>query len=332
MHPAAKQTEDQEERRERALQARVLTVGIAQPLPLEVEPPHADLRAERCLTVGDRRLGVLAAIEVVLEGIVGPLGKSAGEFEAIAAGGRLAFVDRREVGGANGLRGERTPTEDERADGGENEPPAQQCGGLANEHRDADRGDGEHARHVIRVAKAGDEGEQDEDPVGLASLGLVTPADGEPGGDREARERDGVDLLVHDRLRPDGEGRRTDECGERAADDALPALLEPADEHALGDEEPHPCAHGARDRREEIDPHRDGRCDREDREDAPDEDEERIARGMRQAERIRRRDVLARVPHRRLGRERDEEEEEGHPRRDGGGEIGRAVVEVGGHL
>ena len=51
------------------------------------------------------------------------------------------------------------------------------------------------------------------------------------------------------------------------------------------------------------------RRDRQDREDASEQDEERIARRMRKAERVRGGDVLARVPHRRGRREREQVEQ-----------------------
>ena len=58
------------------------------------------------------------------------------------------------------------------------------------------------------------------------------------------------------------------------------------------------------------------RRDRQNREHAADDDEERIARRVRQAERVRRGDVLARVPHRGGRRERDEVEHQRRERHD----------------
>src|SRR4030095_197919 len=68
---AAEDAQDQEERREDGLERLLLQVGVAQPLPLEVQPPHPDLRGDRCLAFGNRRLAVLLAVEVVLEGFPG---------------------------------------------------------------------------------------------------------------------------------------------------------------------------------------------------------------------------------------------------------------------
>src|SRR5690606_41224854 len=57
-----------------------------------------------------------------------------------------------------------------------------------------------------------------------------------------------------------------------------------------------------------------------------------IARRMRQAQGIRGGDVLARVPHRGLWRERDEVEQERRTRRDGSGVVRRAIIEGGAHI
>src|SRR4029078_13528666 len=101
VHPAAEQSEDEEGRGEEGLREWMLTMRVAQPLPLEVHPPHADVLAKRCLTIAQLRLAVLAAIEVVVEGVERALGEGARHLELRAARRRFAFVDRREIRGAN---------------------------------------------------------------------------------------------------------------------------------------------------------------------------------------------------------------------------------------
>ena len=71
-------------------------VRIAEPLPLEVEPPHAELPDERRLPVGERGLRVLHAV----------VDERLSERERLPGGG-LALVDRREMRGADRLREER---------------------------------------------------------------------------------------------------------------------------------------------------------------------------------------------------------------------------------
>src|SRR5688572_5462378 len=68
MDVAAEEAEHEEERGEDGLHGLVLQVSVAHPLPAEVEPPHPDLRGDGRLTFRDRRLAVLLAVEVVLEG------------------------------------------------------------------------------------------------------------------------------------------------------------------------------------------------------------------------------------------------------------------------
>lgn len=182
--------------------------------------------------------------------------------------------------GADRLRRERRGAEDRGADHREEKPPAQEDRRAPDEDRDAKGGDREHPGHVIRVAEAAEVGDEDEEAIRLGGVRLVAPAHHEPGTDREPGEGDGVDLLVHHRVAPDGERGGTDQHGERAADDPLPPLGEPPDEDAFGDQEPHPGAHGARERGEEVHAHRDVRGDREDRRHAADEHEERIPRRM----------------------------------------------------
>src|SRR5258708_6010468 len=125
--PSAEEAQYEEERAEDVLQARLVAVGVAQPLPLEVEPPHRDLPGdERRLSLRDRRLAVLAAIEVVHERVVRVLREGARPPDSISAAGGLALVDRGVVGGADRLRRERRDSESQRQDAGEDQLPAQQ--------------------------------------------------------------------------------------------------------------------------------------------------------------------------------------------------------------
>src|SRR5437870_47357 len=123
MDPPAEHAEDEERRREERLHEFVLAVRVADPLPLEVHPPHPDLLDERRLPLAQIGFAVLAAIEVVLEGVERAFRERARELELGAARGRLAFVDAGEVRGADGLRRERRETEHDRADAREQQLP-----------------------------------------------------------------------------------------------------------------------------------------------------------------------------------------------------------------
>src|SRR5690242_4742949 len=113
----------------------MFAVSVAQPLPLEVEPPHADLFAERRLAIAQLRLAVLSAIEVVVESVERALGEGARDGELRATGRRLAFIDRREVRRADGLRGERRESEHDRGYAREEQVPAEERPRTPHEDR-----------------------------------------------------------------------------------------------------------------------------------------------------------------------------------------------------
>ena len=246
----ADEPEHEEGRGEQRLGERARSVGVAHPLPLEVQPPHPDLLAES--TPAGRssvRLAVLAAVEVVHERVVAspsracttaracvrqPVGSpslTAGKYAA-----RIGCV-------ANGL----SPDE-RRGDAREHEPRAQH-------RRAADRTSTasasaparQHARHVVGVAEAAEIRDQNEPPVGERARRVARPTHGEPRHDRDARERNRVDLLVHDRLVPHRERGRADHRASRGADDPRRARAKPTAQDVLGDQEP--AARGSRARR-----------------------------------------------------------------------------------
>ena len=142
--------------------------------------------------------------------------------------------------------------------------------------------------------------------VGRRPVGLGRPPHGEPRHERDARERDGVHLFVHDRLVPHRERRRAD----HAPPSTPPTIRSQRDGSQLAQdvlgrpETTRPAATALDTRGEHVDARRDGRRDRQQREHTADDDEERIARRMRQPERVGRGDVFARVPHRRRRRHR----------------------------
>src|SRR5205085_9962378 len=98
MDPAAKKSEAEEKESEDELQSLHYLVRIAQPLPLEVQPPHAHLVGVRCTTLDF--LTVLDAVDVVHQPLLGEFAESAAGFDVRFTRGRRAFIDRGEIGGS----------------------------------------------------------------------------------------------------------------------------------------------------------------------------------------------------------------------------------------
>ena len=182
---------------------------------------------------------------------------------------------------------------------------------------------------MVGVAEAQQVRHEHEQTVSHRAFWIITPAHGEPADDRQAHQRHRVHFFVHDRLIPHRERGGTNQGGQCTAGDALPTTRHPLDEHAFGNQEPQPGRHRARQRRQHIDPHGDGRGDRQDREDASDQHEERIARRMRNTEDVRGRDILAGVPHGRRRGQRDEVQEKHDEAGESGGQVRRAVIKLG---
>src|SRR5688500_19642843 len=149
MDVATEEPEDQEERGEDRLECLLLEIGIAQPLPLEIQPPHPDLRSDRCLTLRRRRLPVLLAVEVVLEGFPGLLAERAIPVEFSAAARWFAFINGREIRRANGLGRERREAQHQRTGADEQQPPPKQCLRAPDEYRDRNRRSRDEASHVV---------------------------------------------------------------------------------------------------------------------------------------------------------------------------------------
>src|SRR5438552_7769062 len=180
MHPTTEQSKDEKEAAEHALRYLTVQLRIAEPLPLEVEPPHVDLRRERRLSIAQVGLAVLAAIEVVHERVVRALGERTREMQPVATGCWFPFVQWRIPRGPNRLDGERRDAEEQRANACQYQAPPDQRARPTYQYRDRGRGRGEHAAHVVRVAQAEDIGDEHENAVSLASIGLVGPPNHQP--------------------------------------------------------------------------------------------------------------------------------------------------------
>ena len=329
--PAAEQAEHEERRGEQRLGERMVAVRVADPLPLEVQPPHPDLLGERRLSVAQVGLAVLAAVEVVLERVVRPLRERARELELRAARRRFALVDRREVRGANRLRRERREAEHHARRGTRARSFHRKIvRGRRMSTAMPDRGSGEHARHVVRVAEPAEVRDEHEDPVGLATVRVVGPANHQPRDHGDADERDRVDLLVHDRLIPDGERRRADErrrARRRAPAASAPGTSRPGSRSVMRNHMPADTALqiAARMLMRTATVVAIGRIENT----RPMMTKSGLPGGWGSPKRVRRRDVLARVPHRRGRRQGDQVQHECAERDAEGGSVRRAVVELG---
>ena len=165
----------------------------------------------------------------------------AADVRARRAAGRLAFVDR--AGSARrGSAASRTASCRERAR--QRRRATASSGGASAQRRTSTAtptaGAARNPGHVVGVAESEQICDEDEDAIGLAAVAARrTSAPMSQATIAKTDERDGVHLLVHDRLVPDRERGGAD-AAPRATppSDSLPALREPADEHALGDQEP----------------------------------------------------------------------------------------------
>ena len=105
MHVSAEQPKGEEDKGHHELRALHRSVRIAQPLPLEVQPPHSHLR--RIIGPALELLSVLLAVDVGHQPVLRELGEGAARLELVLARGRRTFVDSREVRRAHRLVDER---------------------------------------------------------------------------------------------------------------------------------------------------------------------------------------------------------------------------------
>ncbi len=228
---------------------------------------------------------------------------------------------------ANRLVDEHGEAEGQRRDALQDEPPVENHGRPPSQDRDASRGSHQEPRWMVRVAESHEVGAQDDQAVSLGAVRVVAPPHDEPRYDGEEQERDRVHLLIHDRLVPYRECSRPDQNGNQCSNDPLPALAEPAYEHALRDEEPRARGQRAAQGCQNVDPHcRPGRYWQQ-REHAAQEHKKRIPRRVRNPEHICRGDVLAGVPHCGRRGQREEIEYEDEQCCDARGEVRGAVIE-----
>jgi hypothetical protein len=172
----------------------------------------------------ERWLPVLLALEVVLEALPGRRAQGAIEAQLGCARRDLTFVDRREVRSPDRLRGERRHAERHRPGAGEHQPPASQHRWPLEDDREHEGRRGDHADHVVRVAETEQVRGEEELAIGARRVRIVEPPQREPGDDRDAEERERVDLLADYRLIPDGESGGAEQRRKRSGDELLPAL------------------------------------------------------------------------------------------------------------
>ena len=214
---------------------------------------------------------------------------------------------------ANGHEGERRHTEHQYNGRADQQLPAQQCLGSAQQQEQTERRYGEKSRRVIGVAEPAQVRDQQQEAVGAPRLRRrVMPAEGGPTGGGEPEHREGVHLLVDDTLVPDRERGRPDPCtGDRDDQTRCTGQL-PAGQRPMRDQKPERGGNRARGSGQKVDARgesqREGnRCER-----VRYQHEHRIARGMRDAKRLRRGDVLAGVPHCGARRQREHIQHKNH--------------------
>ncbi len=141
--------------------------------------------------------------------------------------------------------------------------------------------------------------------------GLIVPAHDEPQHQRDREQRQRVDLLVHHRLVPHGERRGCDERPRHRGEAARQPRGNPRAHPALAHQEPAPGRDRARDGRQQIDPHRVSRRERQQTPDVGDQYEQWVAGRMRDAEYVGGGDVFRGVPELRGRRQRQHVQDEG---------------------
>ncbi len=210
---------------------------------------------------------------------------------------------------------------------GHEKPRAQQHPGIGTQDVHDDRGRYQEAHQMVGRRQREQVHDQNELVVAPRGRGLVGPSHGQPQHQRDRQHTQRVDLLVHDRLIPHGEGRASHERP-RGRRDAPPP---PGSHHGLQpplrDQEPDAGSHRAGRRRQQIDPPGVVAGEREQAPDVRQDDEERIAGRMGDSEGVGGRDVLRGVPELRGRRKGDEVQDQGahgHAARPQIGSVSRA--------
>ena len=174
-------------------------------------------------------------------------------------------------------------------------------------------------------------GDQHQPAVAVRAGLVVAPAHHQPHHQRDREERDGVHLLVHDRLVPHRPRRRAHQHAAERRAVAGPAVGYDRPEPSLRHQEPERRRARAGHRREQVDPHRVRLHQRHEAEDVRQQHEQRVARRVGNAQHLGRGDVLRRVPERRRRRQREHVDHEDESERGQRPEVGRAFLRGVGH-
>ena len=202
---------------------------------------------------------------------------------------------------------------------------------VGPEDVDRQRGQREKPHQVVGGGEGQHVGDEHEPAVAVRAGLIVAPADHQVHHHGDGEERDGVHLLVHDRLVPDRpQGGARQRTAERGAV-ARPAMRHDPPEPLLGHQEPERGSAGAGRGGEQVDPRGILRGQRQQAEGVRQDHEERVARRVRNPEHPGRGDVFGGVPEggrRRQGNDVDQEHDgERHERP----EVGRPLLRRVGH-
>ncbi len=163
MYVTAQQSQAEEQEGEHELKPLHCLVRIAQPLPLEVEPPHSYLRGIRRAAL--QLLPVLLAVDVGHQPVLRERGEGAARLELRLARCRCALVDAREIRGAHRLVDEGRETDNESAEAGKDELPAKDSAPASHEHGHAGRGKRKESSRMVRVAEAEEEANEHDEAI-----------------------------------------------------------------------------------------------------------------------------------------------------------------------
>src|SRR5258706_14687711 len=163
MPVTAEEPEHEEQECERKLKSLMRLVCVAEPLPLEVQPPHSDLR--RVGRAALELLTVLLAVDVGHQPLLRETGEGAARLDLCLACSRRAFVYSGKVGGAHRFKDEWRQPDDQRAEPGEDELPAKDRPPASHEHGYACGGKRKESSRMVRVAESEEEANEDDEAI-----------------------------------------------------------------------------------------------------------------------------------------------------------------------
>ena len=289
-----------------------------------------ELRGQGRLALGQRRRRVLVPLKN--RGEPGatrvPGGKHGGRDPAGGLAKRVALVDHRALGGPNGQEHVEGQADHDQGERAHPQVAAQKHPRGRHEQHQAQGRHGQKRHGVVGPAQDHQVARHQQEAPAPGFAAPVAPAHRQPGHRGDHQHADRVDLLVDHGLVPHGIRRGAQQRARRRPHQRPPVVAQQPPRDAVGHQEEEPARGGGSERGQQVHPHRDRQPQRRQQNDphSRQHHEEGVSRRVRDPEDVSGRDVLARVPERRGGSQRDDVQEEDRRGGDDGGEVGRAVL------